>query len=252
MNSKQFSKEELSSNQLNDPLAQKYGLTFSDSYAQYLKFELLSRFSKKNDRCLDVGIANGIFSIPLSKSVSEVHGIDISEVMLKECQMNIDRLGIQNVFPHFQNAAQIQFPSESFDMVYSYSTLLLMSDPWVAIKEMCRVLKKNGTIIIDLFGKYNFSRFYWARYYKKFGHFGLSAFALSEIRNKLAELGLEIVEIHSLGFLSQFRLIKGIHKLKFLEKVIHYRKTEPDLDYHISNQFSCLASRWYIVGKKID
>lgn len=242
--------KELTSNNINDQLATTYGLKFNKNFTQFIKFLLLKKWTKPNDICLDVGIANGIFTIPLAKGVREVHGVDISQKMLKECRKNLASAGVRNVTVYERSATNLLFDDASFDIVFSYSTLLLVPNPERAYHEIVRVLKPGGIAILDITGKFNLSRIQWTKWYQKQGHFGLNYYSLSQIEEIFGGLGLKIIERHATGFLDQWKYVRGISRLKFLDKIAHGTSQEPDLDYKVSQRLPTLANRWYFVLKK--
>lgn len=245
-----ISTKELTSNIVYDRIAKEYSLAYDKNYTGFLKYHILDRFTRSTDVCLDVGIANGIFSIPISRKVQEVHGVDISPKMLEQCRRNLELAGIKNVHIYERSASNLMFPKASFDVVYSYSTLVLIPEPKRAYREIAQVLKPGGFAILDITGKYNLSRIYWTKFYRQQGHFGLNYYALSEISPVFTSLGFEILERHATGFLDQWKYIKGLNRLTFFEKIAHRRRTQPDLDYKVSQKFSAMANRWYFVLKK--
>jgi len=241
---------ELTSNLIYDSLAAGYGLKFDTTFTQFLKYSLLERSVAPTDIVLDVGVGNGILAIPISRLVKEVHGVDISPGMLAECRQNLKRAEITNVWLYERSPANLPFPDSFFDVVFSYSTLLLIPQPERAYKEIARVIKPGGLSILDITGKYNLSRFHWEKYYQQRGHFGVTAYALSEIQAIFSSLGLEILQTHASGLLDQWNYIRGLHRLAFLENIFHRSPREPDLDYRFSQLFPALANRWYFILRK--
>jgi len=242
--------EELTSNRIYDRLAADYGLAYDTTYTQFLKYDLVRRFAKSTDICLDVGIGNGIDAIPLVQLVKEIHGIDISPNMLAECQKNLQDAGLSNVYMYECSATHLLFDDEFFDLVFSFSTLVLVPQPERAYKEIARVLKPGGMAILDITGKYNLSQVYWRRWYRKQGHHTLNAYSLHEIRRTFIDLGFDVIETHASGLLDQWKYLPGLNLFGFLDKVFHRTKHEPDLDYKISQIFPALANRWYFVLRK--
>lgn len=242
--------EELTSNAVNDPIAKTYGMIIDENYIQYLKYLLLERFVTSESVCLDIGIANGLFAVPIAPKVKEVHGIDISQPMLEECQLNIEKAKLKNVHTYERSATDVQFDDATFDVVYSYSTLLLVPDVQRAYQEIVRVLKPNGIALLDITGKQNLSQKHWSKFYQDQGHFGLNAYHLREIKDIFTNLGFEIVETHPSGFLDQWKYTRYSHRLGFLNKLIHRTKHTPDLDYRVSRLVPALANRWYFVLRK--
>ena len=242
--------QELTSNVLHDKVATTYGLSFHQSYTQYLKYLLIEQLASSTDICLDVGIATGIYSLPLADKVQSIHGIDISAPMLAECQKNIDERGYQNIHLHEMSATQLDFPDQTFDLIYAYSVLLLIPEIDLAFQEIARVIKPKGHAVLDITGRYNLSQIRWRRYYRQLGHFGLHAFTLEKMKAKLASYGFDILEIHATGCLDQWKYIRGLDRLTFLDKVTHASSQKPDLDYRISQRFPRFANRWYVVVRK--
>ena len=121
--------KELPIKKLSDSLASIYGMNYDINYTQFLKFLLLKRFAQPAFVCLDIGIANGIYAIPISSLVKEVHGVDISPAMLEQCRRNLKATKSTNVYLYEGSAAHLPFAPETFDLVFSFSTLLLVSEP---------------------------------------------------------------------------------------------------------------------------
>lgn len=242
--------EELTSNIIHDRLAATYGLAYDANFTAFLKYLLLERFTRPSDVCLDVGIGNGIYSIPLCGRVREIHGIDICAKMLEQCRKNIETRGIRNIHIYERSATNLLFDDASFDVVFSFSTLLLVPNPERAYHEIARVLKVGGIAVLDITGSLNLSRVYWAKYYRRHGHNTLNHYRLEKIRAIFNSLGFQIVETHSTGILDQWKYVKGLSKLTFLDRLFHSTTRKPDLDYRISQSFPSLANRWYFVLKK--
>ena len=244
--------EELSSNNIYDKLAGSYEMRIDATYTQFLKYKLLERFTKRSDICLDVGIGNGIFSIPLSGRVKEIHGVEISPKMLEECRKNIAKAGSGNIYLYERSAADLPFENAFFDTVFSYSTLLLVRRIDVALKEIVRVLKPGAIAVLDITNRCNLSQRYWNKYYVVRGHWGIHSFGLREVERKFRGLGMEVIERHATGFLDQWKYIWGLNWLgrRFLEKLFHSTPRCADLDYKASQKVSHLANRWYFVVKK--
>jgi ubiquinone/menaquinone biosynthesis C-methylase UbiE len=244
--------EELKSNIIhNRVLAVSYGLAINNTYAQYLKYLLLEQNAHEADECLDIGIANGLYAIPLSARVKHIHGVDISPDMLAECQRNLQDADVQNITLHEQSATQLGFESESFDLVYCYSTLLLVPDINRALNEITRVLKPTGTAILDITGKHNLSRIHWSRYYWRQAQLKIHSYTLADIEAIFKHLELETVERHATGFLDQWKYIWGIKYLRLLNRLVHETRYTPDRDYRVSQRFPRLANRWYFVLRKM-
>ena len=231
-----------------DQRASSYGLNYQASYTSNLKFLLLERLAEPNYICVDIGIANGIFSLPLASKVREIHGVDISPSMLAECRANMTQHGIHNIHLYQASAEHLPFSRSFADLIYSFGTLLLVPDIRQAFTEIARVLKPGGLAVLDITGKYNLSRVYWDRYYRNIIQRGIHSFSFREAVNLFA--GFQILEIHPTGFCDQWKYVPGLKRLKRLEKICHRTWDTPDWDYAVSRLFPSLANRWYFVVKK--
>jgi ubiquinone/menaquinone biosynthesis C-methylase UbiE len=225
--------------------------SFDESYyPTKLKMDLLKKFSNSNSICLDIGIANGIFSIPLSKFVTSIDGIDISQKMLGKCKEDMISLNISNIKLHNRSAEELPFDNKKFDLIFSYATLSLVPNIEKAFLEIERTIKPGGFVIMDITGKNNLSRTYWEKYYCSIGHFGLNSFSLSNFKNLIQSHGFDMVENHSIGLLDQWKYIPGLNKIKWIEQITHAQNAVPDFDYICSQLFPELANHWITVVKK--
>lgn len=99
------------------------------------------------DRVLEVGIGTGI-NASLYPPYCSVVGVDISASMLAKARDRVNRKGIRNVALLQMDAANLKFPDESFDIVYAPYLVSVVPDPVVVAREMHRVCKKDGRVIV--------------------------------------------------------------------------------------------------------
>jgi ubiquinone/menaquinone biosynthesis C-methylase UbiE len=228
--------------QLWEESAKTYSLIDESYYPAKIKMNLLRKFTSSESVCLDIGIANGIYSIPLSNQVKSIDGIDISQKMLDKCAESMALLEISNIFLHNQSAEKLLFNSEIFDLAFSFATLALVPNINDAFKEIARVLNITGEI--------NLSRIHWEKYYRSIGHFGLNSFQLPNIIKKFDQLGFDMIENHSIGLLDQWKYIPGLNRMKIIERITHSKNSIPDLDYRFSQLLPDFANHWILVFKK--
>ena len=74
--------------------------------------------------------------------------IDISDESIKEASKTVKSLGIQNVEFRQADIFQLPFEDETFDSVFVCFVLEHLKSPARALKELIRVLKKGGNIMI--------------------------------------------------------------------------------------------------------
>ncbi len=97
---------------------------------------------KSNGRLLDVGFGCGTFLKLAREGGFEVFGTEISEYACRYAQHVLEL----DVFRGELEEARL--PSESFDLVTLWHCLEHLADPKAALKEIHRVLKKNGLLLV--------------------------------------------------------------------------------------------------------
>lgn len=119
-------------------------------------------------RVLDIGGGMGRIAVPLAATY-DVTLCDLSEAMLdlareaasKSSQSGREvRLAVQRV-----DASQpLPYADQSFDLIVCLDLLVHLPDPAVALNELARVLKPDGTAIIDNSNSVPFWTFFYPKY----------------------------------------------------------------------------------------
>ena len=114
--------------------------------------QILSDFlnNTKKGKILDVACGTGFYFDVYPQK--EIYGIDISEEMLLQAK---EKKKVKNVL--VADAKKLPFKDETFDVVISTRFIMHTPDYEEVIKEMKRVVKKGGSIILDFPNKYSFS-----------------------------------------------------------------------------------------------
>lgn len=99
------------------------------------------------DRVLEVGVGTGI-NAALYPRDCHVTGIDFSPSMLEKARARVSRKGLSHVRLMEMDAADLKFPNESFDIVYAPYLVNCVSDPLKVVREMRRVCRPDGKIVI--------------------------------------------------------------------------------------------------------
>ena len=102
---------------------------------------------KRGDRVLEVGVGTGI-NADLYPRDCAVTGIDLSAPMLEKARERVARKGIRNVRLVEMDAADIKFADSTFDIVYAPYLISVVPDPIAVVKEMRRVCRPGGRIVI--------------------------------------------------------------------------------------------------------
>ncbi len=94
----------------------------------------------------DVGAGAGFMTAGLAPLVSHVHAVDGSAAMLEAARKNL--VGYPNVSFHEADGLSLPFADASLDAVFANMYLHHCPDPLAAIREMARVLRPAGRLVI--------------------------------------------------------------------------------------------------------
>lgn len=100
-----------------------------------------------HERILEVGIGTGL-NLPLYPRHCRLTGIDISERMLRKAQEKVQELGLATVTLKVMDAAAMDFGDDEFDRALATYVISAVPDPGGVLREMRRVVKPGGTIVI--------------------------------------------------------------------------------------------------------
>lgn len=122
----------------------KYWNKEEDPFGQYSRDQVLEKLFKHSEYILDVGCGDGTVLDFLQKKLSvKGVGIDISENAVKLAKakgLNVAVYNSEEKFP---------FKNNTFDAVFWGDNMEHLFDPQSCAKEIKRVLKKNGRLILS-------------------------------------------------------------------------------------------------------
>ncbi len=95
-------------------------------------------------RLLDVAIGDGR-NMPLIPRDCQVFGVDISSVLLEKSQRDYADRDMHLIVGE---AESLPFPDATFDNMFSLGALNHVNDPAKALREMARVVKPNGLVVV--------------------------------------------------------------------------------------------------------
>jgi phosphatidylethanolamine/phosphatidyl-N-methylethanolamine N-methyltransferase len=128
-------------------LASVYDFTFGPTLHAG-RVQAIQRMAiQPGDRVLEVGVGTGINAGLYPRDCSVI-GIDLSTSMLEKARERVARKGIRNVRLLEMDAADIKFADSSFDIVYAPYLISVVPDPVAVAREMQRVCRPGGRIII--------------------------------------------------------------------------------------------------------
>lgn len=142
---------------------------------------------------LDVGGASGVYFDALKSQVTSYHILDVSPLMIEQAR-NI-KSGDVPLFCHLASAYKLPFPNEHFDTVLAMGVLEYLDEPWKALEEMTRVVKRGGVILVSYPNIQSpMRRLSQVAYlcFRKASPFGASrVFSIGEVRKASASLKLK-------------------------------------------------------------
>ena len=98
------------------------------------------------DEVLEVGVGTGINATLYPDDVT-VTGIDVAEKMLEKAARRLAAHEVRNVRLLQMDAARLDFPDDSFDLVYAPYVISVVSDPVAVAREMRRVCRPGGRFV---------------------------------------------------------------------------------------------------------
>ena len=100
-----------------------------------------------NDCVLEVGIGTGL-NLPLYPPSVRLTGLDISQEMLDKAVERVQNLAMPNVTLKVMDATSMDFGDNEFDKALATYTISAVPDPVAVLREMRRVVKPNGALVI--------------------------------------------------------------------------------------------------------
>ncbi len=158
------------------------------SFLQRQRAALKFLSSVKGETLLDVGCGPGLLTESIGKENFLV-GLDLSSKMLD--------LAKTSHKPILGAGETLPFRNHSFDRVLAIETLQHVTNPAVFLKELARVTKKGGEVILSALHRDSFLH----RFFRPFGGYrGLHFYSLKEVCEMLEKSGFIRKETLFLGF----------------------------------------------------
>jgi len=123
-------------------------------YDEHLRDTVINRAKiKRGNIVLDVGIGTGFLALGAARAVGKtgkIIGVDLSEAMLNKAKANLSKRGLANrVEFRVGDAENVPLEDASVDVAIGNMILHHCPDPQRAIREMTRVLKPSGKLVVS-------------------------------------------------------------------------------------------------------
>lgn len=181
-------------------------------------YNILLKYSKEEDKILDVGCGIGIESVFLAKKGRKVWAVDKDLEPLKIAKEYSQKEKTKINFKK-ADATKLPFKDEKFDMVFSIAMLHFLPQKKFekAISEQIRVLKKGGILIIDVPYKYSIHTIY-KKIMIKLGKWPWGKekeFSRREIKRILNKYNLKLLKEYSWGLDRISKILFNFHETRF-------------------------------------
>ena len=108
------------------------------------------------ERLLEVGPGTGYYTLPVAEWVSpggRLDVLDVQQEMLDHTLRRAQEHGIDNITATLSDARELPYADDSFDGAYLVTVLGEIPDQDAALRELARVVKPGGRIVVgELFG----------------------------------------------------------------------------------------------------
>jgi 2-polyprenyl-3-methyl-5-hydroxy-6-metoxy-1,4-benzoquinol methylase len=157
------------------------------SYDIRIRMETVRQMVKlpEGARVLDIGSGDGSVSLPLLAASTKVTMLDLSSTMLSLAQSKVPTELQENVEFINDDFTNVDFGSQSFDVILCIGLLVHVVSPADLIAKMVSLLKPNGKIILECSDAAHFASRFFTRLYRvkslfRHGKYGLNAVSYAE------------------------------------------------------------------------
>ncbi len=112
---------------------------------------ITERLIPEGAEVLDCGAGTGELSLAAAKRAESVVCTDLSENMLKTAKKKAKARGAENISFEARNIFDLKDPDCRYDVVIAGNVLHLLTNPEGAVRELYRVLKPGGRLLLPTF-----------------------------------------------------------------------------------------------------
>ncbi|MFE9092932.1 class I SAM-dependent methyltransferase [Streptomyces sp. NPDC007264] len=117
--------------------------------------ECLDRLDVAGRRVLEIGLGQGAESEQLIRRGARWSGVDLTDTAVRRTGMRLALRGLPHEGLHRASVLDLPFPDDSFDLVFSHGVLHHVPDVLTAQREIHRVLKPGGELVVMLYARWS-------------------------------------------------------------------------------------------------
>lgn len=204
---------------------------------------------------LDVGSGSGRYGVRFASDFpeSKVYLTDITDDSLAVIRHSVDVVGVTNIIVQKEDMFSFSFAGDSFDVVFCDVVIQHVAHPEEAIREMLRVLRPGGRLIVSAVNRWNFHSL-MKQILKLFGRpyrYGYErSYSSYELAALVRECGGQVIARD--GFYVAYGIfrLRHVHSVfaivgKILNRLITYvdRFTGRWFSRHFGFEIFCVASK---------
>jgi ubiquinone/menaquinone biosynthesis C-methylase UbiE len=182
-------------------------------FAPWASYLIQRAHPQLGEHVLDIACGTGIVARNVAPRVGSqgiVIGLDVNPDRISVARAAAERDHVAIEW-HTSPAEQLPFPDENFDLVFCQFGLMFFTDRHAALKEMHRVLRTGGRVVLSVWQGLDRHPFYQTLHDVSRQHLGKSSvqavFSLGdseELRKLLTDSGFQHVEIEPMSITAHF------------------------------------------------
>ena len=181
-------------------------------------------------KVLEIGCGIGTDGAQFAKNGAIYTGLDLSEVAIEIAKKRFEIYGLEGEFV-VGDAEKLPFLKDSFECVYSHGVLHHTPSIEKAIKEIHRVLKPGGELILMLYHKHSYEYYVNTMLFRRFLVLVISSDTLFKILKKIT--GKKMIEFAQ-------------HRDNFLKMGLHYLNPNIFINY-VPDGVNCSLAKVFTI-----
>lgn len=139
----------------------------------------LDRIDFKEKTVLEIGLGQGADSEQIARRGGVFSGVDLTDEAVKRTKMRFSLKDLPSEQIEQASALELPFADDSFDIVFSHGVLHHIPEIGAAEKEIFRVLKPTGELVVMLYAKWSLNYLLSIYVLRRLGLLGLYALGIN-------------------------------------------------------------------------